>query len=101
MIGREFKFHDGEKGAALAIRVIAEKEVSKIDRILKDGTVVVHLEGEHTDLNLEMIKYLSKELSLDQKRFDVIAGEERGDKIVSIINIKPDEIQNLILEKIS
>ncbi|MCJ7735190.1 MAG: hypothetical protein MUP11_11650 [Anaerolineales bacterium] len=101
MIGREFKFHDGEKGAALAIRVIAGKEVEKIDTILKDGTVVVHLKIHDSELNLELIKFLADELGIAKKRFDVIAGAEGDDKIVSIINIKPDEIQNLILKKIS
>ena len=36
MIGREFRFHDGEKGAALAIRVSQDKTNMGIIKVLND-----------------------------------------------------------------
>ncbi len=100
MIGREFKFHDGKKGAALALRIIKDAEEDMIRKVLKDGTVVVHLEGNPEDQKESVIKYLSTELNMDRKRFDIIEIKDDVDMLVSILDIEPGEIQNLILEKI-
>jgi len=101
MIGREFKFHDGKKGAALAIRIIIDSDANMIRKVLKDGTVVVHLCGTPEDPRDTLIEYLASELDIDQGRFDIIEGKEGVDFLLSILDIEPIEIQNLILEKIS
>lgn len=101
MIGREFKFHDGKKGAALAIRIIKDSEADMIRKVLKDGTVVVHLQGNPEDPKDILIQYLSSELNMDKGRFDIIEGREGVDVLLSILDIEPIEIQNMILEKIS
>ena len=101
MIGREFRFHDGKKGAALAIRIINESETDEIRKVLKDGTVVVHLK-KHSDHPMKrLIQYLSSELNIDQNRFDIIKGKEGVDILLSILDIEPYDIQKLILKKIS
>jgi len=100
MIGREFHFHDGEIGAALAIRVNIGSSQNKIIRVLKDGTVVIDIKNDPSDLNNIVIAYLAGQLGIDQKRFDVIAGENKRDKIISIIDIEPVELQDLILKTI-
>jgi uncharacterized protein YggU (UPF0235/DUF167 family) len=101
MIGREFHFHDGESGAALALRVNVGGRHNKIDRVLKDGTVVLVIKDNPSDLNNIVIAYLAEQLGIDRKRFDIIAGEDKKDKIISILDIEPVELQNLILGKIS
>ena len=101
MIGREFKFHDGKKGAALAIRIIKNSEADEIRKVLKDGTVVVHLKGDPEDTKQRLIQYLYSELIIDQNRFDVIEGRDGVDILLSILDIEPYEIQNMILKKIS
>lgn len=100
MIGRKFNFHDGEKGSALAVRVVTGKEKQKIAKILNDGTVVVNLFGKTKNINKELIKFLSKELKIAQKQFDIIAGEESNEKLVSVLDIGSDEIQELVLSNL-
>ena len=101
MIGREFRFHDGKKGAALALRIIKKSETDEIRKVLKEGTVVVHLKGDPENAKERLIQYLSSELNIDQGRFDVIEGKDSVDILISILDIEPYEIQNLILKKIS
>jgi len=100
MIAREFHFHDGKKGAALAVRVIRKSLNDKIQKLLKDGTVLVRIKDEPEDLNKELIKFLSDELNIAQKRFDIVAGDEGDDKLLSILDIEPGELQDLIFSKI-
>ena len=101
MIGRKFNFHDGEKGSALAVRVATGKEKQKIAKILNDGTVVVNLSGKTKNINKELIKFLSKELKIAQKQFDIIAGEESNEKLVSVLDIGSEEIQELVLSNLA
>ena len=100
MIGRKFNFHDGEKGSALAVRVTTGKEKQKIAKILNDGTVVVNLSGKTKNINQELIKFLSKELKITQKKFDIIAGENSNEKLVSVLDIGAEEIQELVLSNL-
>jgi len=100
MIGRNFNFHDGEKGSALAVRVTTGKGKQKIAKILNDGTVVVNLSGKTNKINQELIKFLSKELKISQKKFDIIAGKESNEKLVSVIDIGSEEIQELVLSNL-
>jgi len=101
MIGREFRFHDGKKGAALAIRIIKDAVEDKISKVLKEGTVVVHLKDNPENPKEKLIQFLSSELNLDLSRFDIIEGKDGADILLSILDIEPYEIQQLILEKIS
>jgi len=101
MIGREFRFHNGENGAALAVRVIKDEKGNQIIRVLDDGTVLVGLKDDRGDINKKIIKILSTQLKLARKKFDVIAGEEGEDKLISILDIKPAELQELIVKKVS
>jgi uncharacterized protein YggU (UPF0235/DUF167 family) len=101
MIGRKFNFHDGEKGSALAVRITTKRGKQKITKILKDGTVVINLTGKTKNINQELIKFLSKKLSIAQKQFDIIAGEEGNDKLLSILDVDSEEIQELVLSTLT
>ena len=101
MIGREFNFHDGEKGSALAIRITKGKGNQQIVKILRDGTVVIDLSEKVDDIDQELISFLSEQLGIVQNRIDIIAGEEGNEKIISILDMKPGKLQELILEKLA
>ena len=101
MIGREFKFHDGQKGAALAIRIIKNSEENTIRKVLKDGTVIVHMKGNPDDAEDILLRYLSAELGVERARVDIIEIKDGVDVLLSILDIDPGEIQNIILEKIT
>ena len=100
MIGRKFNFHDGEKGSALAIRIKTGKGKQQIVKILEDGTVVINLSGRTKNLNQELIKFLSKKLNVAQKQFDIIAGTEDNEKLVSVLDVDSEEIQELVLSNL-
>lgn len=100
MIGRDFKFHDGENGAALAIRIKSGGKRNEFRKILKDGTVVVNLERTGEDLGRELIRFLAGELNVAEDRLQIIAGKEGKNILVSVLRMQPSEIQRLIFEKL-
>ncbi len=101
MIGRKFNFHDGEKGSALAVRITKGKGKQKILKILKDGTVVINLSGKTKNINQELIKFLSIKLNISQRQLDIIAGAEGNEKLISILDVDSEEIQELVLRNLT
>jgi uncharacterized protein YggU (UPF0235/DUF167 family) len=101
MIGREFRFHDGKKGSALAIRVSAGGEETQFTKVLRDGTVLVTIQGHPDNINQVLIDFLAKQLQLPVTQFDVIAGIDGEDKLISILETAPERVQQLVLKKLS
>jgi len=101
MIGRKFNFHDGEKGSALAVRISDDQGKTGIRNVLEDGTLVINITGKTKDINQELIKFLAKILKINEKRFDIVAGMEGSEKLISILDITPEKIQELVLKKLT
>ncbi len=101
MIGREFNFHNGERGAALAIRIKTGGDENHIERVLKDGTVIISLKGSPSDLKFALIEYLSIQLGLGADKIDIISGDDKKEMLVSVLDIDPEGLQNIVLSKIS
>jgi len=100
MIGRKFNFHDGEKGSALAVRISDDQGKIGIINVLEDGTLVINFAGESKDINQDLIKFLARILNINEKRFDIVAGIEGSEKLISILDIPPEKIQELVLAKL-
>jgi len=100
MIGRKYNFHDGEKGSALAVRISDDQGKIGIINVLEDGTLVINFAGESKDINQDLIKFLARILNINEKRFDIVAGIEGSEKLISILDIAPEKIQELVLAKL-
>jgi uncharacterized protein YggU (UPF0235/DUF167 family) len=100
MSGRDFHLHDGERGSALAIRVIPLADKNQISKVLDDGTLEVHLATRRPNLDKPLRAYLAKVLGVNPRRISVVAGQDRSKKLVSIIDIEPGTVQKLIQKEI-
>lgn len=102
MDDRQFRLHDGKKGAALAIRITPRAKQNKIVDILSDGTIKIHLEAGPSDPNTNelLLNFLSKELNVTKNRLEIVGGITGRDKLVSFLDMKAEdlhkEIQGLI-----
>ena len=85
MTQRNYKLHDGKKGAALAVRVTTRATENKIIGALNDGTVKVHIAAEPTEgqANKALIEFLASVLEVDKERIEVVAGDTGRDKLIS------------------
>lgn len=100
MISRRYEFHDGEKGTALAVRIKLGRGDSNFFKVLKDGTVVIRLKQGNSEVNTQLIDFISREFKIPKKSIQVIAGENGNNKLISIVDMKPKQIQKLILDKL-
>jgi len=97
---RKFQFHDGRRGAALAIRVTPRARRNEVAEVLNDGTIRIRLTAPPVEgkANKALIQFLSQILDVPPSRISIVAGETGRDKLVSILDMEPEEAQRRILE---
>ncbi len=102
-MAREFRFHNGKTGAALAVRVTPKARNNKIIGITNDGTVRVHLTSASSDANFNdnLVAFIANILGVDKSRVAVVAGEQGNDKLISILNMTKEEAHDAILRHLS
>ncbi len=95
---RAFRFHNGKRGSALAIRVTPRASRDEIAEILSDGTIRVRLTAPPVEgkANRALIKFLSKVLGVAPSRLEIVAGENGRDKLVSIVDMDVETAQEKI-----
>jgi uncharacterized protein len=100
---REFRLHDGKKGAALAIRVTPRASKNEISEILSDGTVKIHLTASSAEnkMNQALVEFLSQVLEIPTGNIDIVVGSSSHDKLVSVIDLDADMVHQRILRHIA
>lgn len=100
---RKFHLHNGEKGSALAVRIIPRSSRNEVAEILHDGTVKIRLTSSADDpqLNQHLLGYLARVLQIPSGRMEVVAGERGLDKLVSILNLDAATVHDRIIDAIS
>ena len=97
-----YHFRDGQKGIALTVRVTLGAKKNEIVEILKDGTLrvrlTVHPGLDEDESNQVLCDYLAMVLGVSKKNIEIVGGLGGKDKIMTILEIDPDQAQQKILE---
>lgn len=95
MIERKLHLHDGKKGSALAIRVTPRSDQNRVVEILPDGSVKVHLKIESFGQNMNeiLLTYLAEIFEISRDRLEIVAGATGRDKLVSILDMEANTLQ--------
>jgi len=99
MMQRRFHLHNGQKGAALAIRVTPRSSKNEITEIMNDGTIRIRLtappvEGKANDA---LVSFLAEVLDVPRSRIEIVAGETGRDKLVSVLGMDAESAHSKIL----
>lgn len=99
MMTRKYDFHDGQRGAALAVRVTPRASRNQIVGLLNDGTIKVHLATDPADdvSNTELVAFLAEVLGVPKSRVEIVAGESGRDKLVSVLDMDVETAHQRIL----
>jgi len=99
MTPEKYIFHDGKKGAALAIRVTPRASRNEIGEILSDGTVRIRLTAPPVEgkANQALIDFLADILEVPVSQIDIVAGITGRDKLVSIVDMDAETVHHKIL----
>jgi uncharacterized protein (TIGR00251 family) len=98
MASKRYNFHDGKKGSALAIRVVPGASKNEIAEVLEDGTLRIRLTAPPVEgkANKALVDFLSNWLNVPRSKIAIVAGEKRHDKLVSILDIDSEVLQQRI-----
>jgi uncharacterized protein (TIGR00251 family) len=97
------RFSNGQKGAALPVRVIPRARRNEIVEILSDQTVKIRLTAPPAEVetNEELINFLSGLLGMPKNNFEIVAGKSGRDKLVSILDVSTEDVHKKIIENLS
>jgi uncharacterized protein (TIGR00251 family) len=100
---RKYDLHDGKMGAAITVRVVPRSSRNEISEILKDGMIKIHLTSRADDkqTNQELIKYLAEVLQVAAKDIEIVAGTTGHDKLITILSLDTEMVQERIMKSIS
>ena len=97
-MSRKFVLHDGKRGSALAVRVTPRADKNQIVGMLNDGTIKVQLTGDPGDdqSNGTLVAFLAEVLAIPASRLEVVAGEGGRDKLVSVLDMDIEAVQERV-----
>ncbi len=95
-------FHGGRTGAAVAVHVTPRASADEIAGVAADGTIKVHLTGPETGgtANAALIDLLARVLGSPKSRIEVVAGQGGKDKLVSILDMDVETVNQRILAEV-
>jgi uncharacterized protein (TIGR00251 family) len=83
----------------MAVRVTPRASRNEVTAIQDDGTVKVRLTASPKggDANDALVTYLAEVLGVSRSKIEIVAGETGRDKLISIIDMDKDELQNRLM----
>lgn len=100
---REFNLHDGKTGSAITVRVTPRSSRNEVSEILDDGTVKIRLTAPSTEdkSNQALLDFLAQVLEVKTSQLEIVAGVSGHDKLVTIIDLDSNAVQERILKNIA
>jgi uncharacterized protein len=80
----------------MAVRVTPRASRNEVTAIQEDGTVKVRLTSspKESDANIALVAYLAEVLGVPPSKIEIVAGQTGRDKLISILDMEKDELQN-------
>jgi uncharacterized protein YggU (UPF0235/DUF167 family) len=103
IVPRDFRFHDARKGAAITVVVIPGAAKDQIARVMKNGTIKVHLKSSRqaADINRSLIVLLARVLQVPSGGIEVVAGLDGLEKLVSISDLDVEAVNYRITGQVT
>lgn len=94
------KFHQGGKGVAFAVRVIPKGCKNEIVEILENGCLKIRVSAPPIEgkANQAVIELFAKIFNIKPAKVEILAGEHSRDKIISVMDVDPEEAERIIRE---
>jgi uncharacterized protein YggU (UPF0235/DUF167 family) len=101
MSDREYRLHNGQKGAAIAVRVTPRASSNQIAEILHDGTIRIRLDAPPgSEMNHTLKRFLAQIFEVKESSIDIVAGESGRDKLISVLDLDSETAHRKVLENL-
>lgn len=94
--------HNGKSGAAITVKITHSGKTNHLTGVLKDGTIQVNLAAGkgNENTNKELLSFLGQVLDVKPNQLEIVAGESGADKLIAILNLDPQSVQERIFRKL-
>lgn len=92
------RFRDAKSGSAITVSLHLNAKANKIEKVLPDGTLQIGIVNPQIDSAVEaaLLKYLSELFGVPVDRFEIIGGKNSTNKLISIIGVSVDQVQQIV-----
>lgn len=100
MNDRKFEITDARHGAALGVRVVTKATETEIIGKTDEGTLKVRLVASPAGdaaANEELVAFLAGKLEVAPEKIEILFGENKRDKIISIEGMTTQEVEEKLL----
>ncbi len=103
MPNRNFRFHDGRRGSALAVRVTPRASRNEVVEVTSDGTVRIRITASPVDgeANAKLVAFLAEVLNVPKSRLEIVAGLSGRDKLISVLDMDASTVHKRIVAHLS
>lgn len=94
--------HDGRSGSAIRVKITPRMPRNEIYQILDDGTVKIRLTAPPVEGkgNIALIKFLAGVLNIPESDIEIVAGQAKREKLVSILNLNTEQVDKKLFENL-
>lgn len=96
---RNLEITNAAGGAAFNVRVVTRASQTELAGVGDDGILKVRLTSASPEgaANDELVKLLAAALELDAGQIEVVAGQNKKDKIISVEGVSPEVLEEKLL----
>jgi uncharacterized protein (TIGR00251 family) len=96
---REFKITDAQHGAAFTVRVVTRANSVEIAGVQDDGSLKIRLTESPAEgrANEQLIDFLADMLEVHPDQIEIVAGEDKSNKIISVDGVTPAWIEERLV----
>lgn len=102
MSDRKFQLHNAKQGSALAIRIVPHAKMNELVEVSDDGTLKIRLTSTTVDgkANEDLVSFLAQIFDISPARIEIVAGETGKNKLVTLMDLATDLVQERINSQI-
>lgn len=99
---RKFNLHNGQTGSAITVRVTTRASKNEIQEILDDGTIKIRITSAPVEgqANETLLKFLADLLDVKVSQLEIVAGQTGRDKLISVIGLDTETVQERIMKQL-
>ncbi|MBN2305215.1 MAG: DUF167 domain-containing protein [Anaerolineae bacterium] len=92
---RDFIITDAQHGAAFTVRVVTRANNVEVVGVQDDGSLKIRLTESTAEgrANAQLLKFLASVLEVSPEQVNIVAGEDKPNKIISVENVTPGWIE--------
>lgn len=89
---RKPKFTDGQRGAAITVKVIPRAKFTQVAGVMADGTIKIRVAAPPVEgaANKTLVGFLAETLGIPRSQVDIVAGENSERKLISLVGVSPE-----------